>query len=134
MQQLPNKLPPLVPHPRFGAAIVPSNNDIPYDVVRKSCFRYQRQTIFPETAIRADTSRQNYSVVPLEYYVDILKECRNCKRQFIFFALEQKYWYEELRFWIDADCVRCPKCRKQKRTHPRRESTMRGERGQTSSE
>jgi hypothetical protein len=44
--------------------------------------------------------------------VDILKQCRTCKRPFIFFAREQQHWYEELGFTIDADCVRCVECRK----------------------
>ena len=30
---------------------------------------------------------------------------------FIFFADEQRYWYEELQFPVDADCVRCHPCR-----------------------
>ena len=32
-------------------------------------------------------------------------------RNFIFFALEQKHWFEELGFYVDADCVRCTECR-----------------------
>ncbi|PKN96854.1 MAG: hypothetical protein CVU43_18600 [Chloroflexi bacterium HGW-Chloroflexi-5] len=31
---------------------------------------------------------------------------------FIFFAEEQKHWYEELGFGLDSDCVRCVNCRK----------------------
>jgi hypothetical protein len=30
----------------------------------------------------------------------------------LFFAAEQKYWYEELGFGLNADCVRCVACRK----------------------
>ena len=36
----------------------------------------------------------------------------DCDRPFIFFAAEQKYWYEELGFPLESDCVRCVVCRK----------------------
>jgi hypothetical protein len=114
MLRAPVKLPNLVPHPRYGATIIPSGLKVAPAVIRKF-WGYRRETIFPETAILADLSRQDYSVLPRRYYVDILKECRDCKRRFIFFALEQKYWYEELQFNIDANCVRCPDCRKDER-------------------
>jgi hypothetical protein len=34
------------------------------------------------------------------------------RKAFIFFAAEQKYWYEELGFPLESDCVRCVACRK----------------------
>lgn len=102
----------LVPHPRFGVKPRPSGTDISPDVVRASYCGYQTLAIFPETAIPADTTRQNFTVFPRRYYVDALKYCRDCDRRFIFFAEEQRYWYEELGISVDADCVRCPKCRK----------------------
>ena len=49
---------------------------------------------------------------PRQYYVDIEKICAQCSRWFLFYAQEQKYWYEELQFYIDADCVKCIECRK----------------------
>ena len=45
------------------------------------------------------------------YYVDMLKKCRSCRRHFIFFAAEQQYWYETLKFYIDSECINCPECR-----------------------
>lgn len=50
--------------------------------------------------------------MPQEYYVDVLKRCSECRRWFIFFAKEQQYWFEELRFFRDSQCRRCPECRK----------------------
>jgi len=79
-----------------------------------------RGTVFPESAILADPSRQNYTVVPRKIYVDVKRSCRSCARSFIFFAKEQQYWYEELRFFVDSDCVRCPECRRAERTLRRR--------------
>ena len=43
-----------------------------------------------------------------------------CHRPFIFFAKEQRYWFETLRFLVDADCVHCPDCRRESRTVQRR--------------
>ncbi|MEK7781116.1 MAG: zinc-ribbon domain containing protein [Verrucomicrobiota bacterium] len=77
----------------------------------------------PGTAIPADPSRQNRPTVPVTHYYDIKKVCRDCKEPFIFFAEEQRYWYETLQFTLDADCVRCPKCRKTERSLARTRAT-----------
>ena len=64
------------------------------------------------TAVEADLSRQTPATVPVTHYYDIDKICSDCGRRFIFFADEQKHWYEELCFPLEADAVRCPPCRK----------------------
>jgi hypothetical protein len=64
------------------------------------------------TAIHANPSMQNASTVAVTHYYDVERVCRNCKQPFIFFAEEQMYWFEELQFPLDADCIRCPVCRK----------------------
>jgi Probable zinc-ribbon domain len=66
----------------------------------------------PGTAIEADLSRQTPATVPVTHYFDVKRVCRNCGRPFIFFAEEQKQWYQELGFPLEADAVRCPPCRK----------------------
>jgi hypothetical protein len=101
----------LVPHPRFGDGSVPSGYNVPLEVIR-ACYCYDRPPVFPKSAIPADVSRQNYSVRPRLCYVDMLRGCRKCGRDFIFFAREQQYWYEQLGFWVEADCVHCPECRR----------------------
>lgn len=101
----------LVPHPRYGDQVIPSHENVDADELRASFWRYGHETIFPESAIRGDVSKQKYATFPRPYYVDVLKTCRTCERAFLFFALEQKYWHEDLGFWIDADCVLCPDCR-----------------------
>lgn len=68
------------------------------------------------TAIKADPSKQNRPTVPVTHYYDIERVCRNCRRQFIFFAEEQKHWYEELGFRLEVDCVLCPPCRKREQS------------------
>ena len=64
------------------------------------------------TGVAADLSRQAPATVSVTHYFDVEKVCRDCGRRFIFFADEQKYWYEDLRFPLEADAVRCPPCRK----------------------
>lgn len=66
----------------------------------------------PGTAIAADLYRQTPATYPVTHYFDIARACCDCGRPFIFFAEEQKYWYEELGFTLDADCIRCVECRK----------------------
>ena len=66
----------------------------------------------PNTAIRADLTRQASATRPVTHYFDVKRKCRDCGRPFIFFAEEQKFWYEELAFGLDIDCVRCVPCRK----------------------
>jgi len=64
------------------------------------------------TAVAADLARQSPATVPVTHYEDMDKVCRDCGRRFIFFAEEQKHWYEYLGFPLEADAVRCPPCRK----------------------
>jgi len=106
------KLQNLVPHPRYGSCPVPSGCKASRKEIRRSYWSYATETIFPESAIPAEVARQNYTVFPRRYYVDILKQCQTCGRSFIFFAREQQHWYEVLGFYIDADCVHCPECRR----------------------
>lgn len=109
----------IVPHPRFGA-LPHLPGGIPTTHAVRQRYAYQMQIVFPETKTAADPEKQNYTVIPRAYYVDVLKQCRDCNRRFIFFAREQRHWYEELKFVIDADCVHCPECRKSTRKLRRR--------------
>jgi hypothetical protein len=69
-------------------------------------------TIVPGTAIEADLTRQTPATIPVTHYYDEERRCWDCHRYFLFFAEEQRYWYEELQFSLDSDCVRCHPCRK----------------------
>jgi hypothetical protein len=68
--------------------------------------------LIPGTAVEADLSRQTYSPSPVTHYYDIDRTCYDCKRKFLFFAEEQKHWYEDLGFPLDSNAVRCTDCRK----------------------
>jgi hypothetical protein len=65
------------------------------------------------TAVKADTAKQSNATVPFPYYFDVDAVCDKCGHPFIFFAEEQKYWYEELGFYLWATAVCCPACRKE---------------------
>jgi|SRR5579862_7153654 len=67
------------------------------------------------TAVKADLSRQTPATVSVTHYFDEPRVCRGCGRPFIFFAEEQKHWYEEIGFGLDSDCVRCFECRRKAR-------------------
>lgn len=101
-----------VNHPRYGNKPTYSGLKFTADEILNSYWAYEKDSIFPESGIEADISKQNYSSFPREIYVDIEKQCKQCNRWFIFFAKEQQYWYETLGFYIDVDCVKCIECRK----------------------
>ena len=67
------------------------------------------------TAVRADVTQQSFCVCPRHWYIDAAFECSRCGESFVFTADEQKFWYEELKFWIDSLPRECAKCRKELR-------------------
>jgi hypothetical protein len=73
----------------------------------------------PRGAVRGDVARQDYCAahhVPKYFYVDEKKACVQCGETFLFRAAEQKYWYETLKFNFGSVAIRCPVCRRKKRT------------------
>lgn len=92
---------------KYGASwTVPDPEDNP----RLSAYVARR---IPNTAIVADVERQTWQCCdPVTHYFDLAQICSDCKRWFIFFAEEQKYWYEELGFRLESGCIRCVECRK----------------------
>lgn len=63
-------------------------------------------------AVRADIAKQNDSVCPRHWYVDATICCVGCGNDYIFTADEQRFWYEELRFYVDSFPTRCNHCRR----------------------
>jgi hypothetical protein len=102
-----------VEHPRYGKRpkVTGLNPRKDYDSVFIH-WHSPEECRIPETAIQADLSRQTPATVPVTHYFDVKRVCRDCGRPFIFFAEEQRHWYEELGFGLDSDCVRCAPCRK----------------------
>lgn len=109
-----------VEHPRYGQGPRPTGLNPSMEDWTKPSGPYIKlhwhsgpDCRIPNTAIVANGSKQNFTTMPVSHYFDVKRTCHDCSRPFLFFAEEQKYWYEELGFPLDADCVRCVPCRKQ---------------------
>ncbi|MFY8325845.1 zinc-ribbon domain containing protein [Pseudoalteromonas sp. ZZD1] len=105
-----------VSHPLYGSEPISSGNSYTKQEIDNAYWRYKSVRYFPETAIPAATKKQSYSVYPRKLYVDIQEQCVDCHRTFIFFAIEQQYWFEQLKFWIDAHAIKCCECRNKTRS------------------
>ena len=103
-----------VTHPRYGQRprITGLNPETDYGGDVFLHWHSPKECRIPNTAICANLSRQAPATVSVTHYFDVKRQCHDCGKPFIFFAEEQKYWYEELGFGLDSDCVRCVPCRK----------------------
>jgi len=102
-----------VEHPRFGRSPRITGLNPQSDLTTgKPFLHWNAAERIPNTAVEADLSRQSRATVPVTHYYDVKRTCRDCGRPFIFFAQEQKHWYEELGLPLEADCVSCVPCRK----------------------
>lgn len=50
---------------------------------------------------------------PYLAYLDKKKNCETCSKNYIFSKEEQKFWYEELKFWVQSTPKNCQACRKE---------------------
>jgi len=112
---LDDKYAEFVSHPRYGSG--PRFSGVRPERAPPGCRQMGFGSYPPVqgTAVKADVERQSSCPVPVAYYFDAERICQDCQRPFLFFAEEQKYWYEELGFPLDSDCVRCVPCRKRQR-------------------
>ena len=102
-----------VEHPRYGRR--PRLTGLnPHEELGRTFFHWHSRADVrvPNTAIPADLSRQSPATVQVTHYFDAKRQCRECGKPFLFFAEEQRHWYEELGFPLESDCVRCVQCRK----------------------
>ncbi len=102
-------------HPRYGkrprtTGLDPSN--IPFDEHVFLHWHSGEGVRIPNTAVKANTDKQLPATIPVTHYFDSKRVCRKCGTYFIFFAEEQRYWYEELNFPLEANMVDCITCRK----------------------
>jgi hypothetical protein len=67
------------------------------------------------SAIRADTSKQDFTVAPRHWYLDATFTCDRCGEEYGFTAVEQRSWYEEYRFDVDSCPRECSACRRELR-------------------
>jgi hypothetical protein len=73
----------------------------------------------PRGAVRGDVAKQDYCAAhwdPKYFYLDEARACVQCRRSFVFRAAEQKFWYETLKFNFSSIPIRCPACRRQRRS------------------
>jgi putative zinc ribbon protein len=72
----------------------------------------------PRGAVEGDVTMQVFCEhhVPKYFYVDEQRHCVQCGEEFTFSGREQKYWYEARKFHFQSVPVRCPACRRQRRS------------------
>ena len=74
------------------------------------------------SAVRADHSKldhiNTYGFLP-EFYIDRPFRCRDCGKEEIWGATDQKWYYEEAKGHIDATAARCHDCRKARKVKKR---------------
>lgn len=97
-----------VVHPRFGQGPRYTGRD------GKTCWFHHGH--IAGTAIEADYAKQNFTTMGVTFYYDMKRICERCKSPFIFFAEEQKFWYEELQLLIDVTARQCHECRHHNRS------------------
>jgi hypothetical protein len=103
-----------VEHPRYGKGPRRTGLDV-VDSRDGSVYCHWHSPLgvrVPNTAVAADVNRQARATLHVTHYFDARRVCRECRRPFLFFAEEQKHWYEELGFPLEADYLECPPCRK----------------------
>lgn len=114
MKRKPDEYATYIKHPRYGRGprITGLNLETVYGGDVFIHWHSSKECRIPNTAITADLTKQTPATVSVTHYYDVKRKCVDCGKGFIFFAEEQKHWYEELGFGLDSDCVRCDVCRK----------------------
>jgi Probable zinc-ribbon domain len=116
MKSPPAEYADFVEHPRYGKGPRRTGLDVDVDFTpdgKVFCHWHSPPGVrIPKTAIAAHVPSQAPATVPVTHYYDARRVCRKCGKPFLFFAEEQKYWYETLKFPLEADCLECVTCRK----------------------
>jgi len=99
----------------------PSRNPKPKELVeakRIAALPLDIQRLHP-SALPSDPSNlghiDTYGSLP-EFYIDKPFRCRDCGKEEIWRAADQKWYYEEAKGHIDATAVRCHDCRQARKT------------------
>jgi predicted RNA-binding Zn-ribbon protein involved in translation (DUF1610 family) len=81
------------------------------------------------SAVTADPAKlrhiNTYGKLP-EFYLDKPFTCRDCGKEEIWRAADQKWYYEEANGHVDATAVRCHDCRKARKVENARGGGMHG--------
>lgn len=106
-----------VEHPRYGQLPRITAESTHAKIGSRSFLHWHSpvECRIPNTTVEAYTSKQCPATVHVTHYFDVIRTCVDCDRKFIFFAEEQKFWYETLKFPLEANCIRCCDCRREQR-------------------
>jgi len=104
-----------VNHPRYGNKPIISDYVLSKEEIEYLMVCNTDEVYFLETALLADTTKQHYNLYPRKIYIDEQIKCNQCHRLFIFFAIEQKAWFEKWNLYIDAKPKKCWECRKKEK-------------------
>jgi hypothetical protein len=87
------------------------------DLARRNCIRWAFLTCLRSyRAIPGDPWEQMFSLTPPHLaYFNLRLNCEDCRHDFAFSAKEQRFWFEQLKFWVWARPKHCLKCRRRKR-------------------
>jgi hypothetical protein len=112
---------PVHSHPVFGPIPLLVHEWIDADGTPRASYDYDPdyQPPLPSGAVRGDPRRQRSRGafdVPRYFYVDAERRCVQCREPFVFGAREQKHWYETLGFNFASVAIRCPGCRRRRRS------------------
>ena len=116
-----------VEHPRYGRGPRYTGFDPPAKQPFDAHWHSNKKIRVADTAIEANGSKQHWVIgarsygfgLSVRYYFDVRRVCQDCNRPFLFFAEEQRHWYEKLRIPLEVDCIRCHNCRRKHRKHAR---------------
>lgn len=85
-----------------------------------STFDLDFQPELPPGALRGSPRKCapfcNYCNSPKYFYQDHDHKCVQCDSHFTFSAAEQMHWFEVIKVHIRTRCLRCPSCRKVRKT------------------
>ena len=82
-------------------------------------FFYGSKRLDFASAVPARVEKQNAAICPRYWYVDAVFACASCAEEFTFSAKEQRVWFEEYGFWVDAFPKHCLDCRRKLRAEKR---------------
>ena len=81
----------------------------------------------PPGAVPADHAQLNhnntYSLLPI-FYINTVFICRDCGKEELWTAENQKWWYEEAKGHIDSEAVRCRTCRDKRKALKDEKNTL----------
>lgn len=84
-----------------------------------------RECLHSRRAIAASPWLQTFcDLPPILAHFDRVKRCEVCSGAFTFGASEQRYWYEQLKFWVQSVPKQCPTCRRAHRQHSKAQAEL----------